>query len=242
MIIALNVQLRVSDQAVDLHNIYHTFIVTRTENGWLWLESKDRPDVKGYVLPQEVVPYEDAIDYYSRVIQGDPRNAGAYLLRATHWREDRKELDIALGDYNEAIRLNPSAGASYGSRGLLWHDKKEYDKAIADYNEAIRIDPKYARPYNNRAWLWSTCPDAKYRDGKKAVESATKACEMSDGREPYLVGTLAASYAEAGDFAKAVEMQTKAIELQTDAKEKEDYRTRLKLYQEKKPYRDDPKP
>ncbi len=63
-------------------------------------------------------------------------------MRAIIWRKEKKELDIALGDYNEAIRLDPTSASVYNNRGLAWHDKKEYDKAIADYNEAIRLDPE----------------------------------------------------------------------------------------------------
>ena len=60
-----------------------------------------------------------------------------------------------------------------------------YDKAIADYNEAIRLDPKYALAYNGLAWLAATCPDAKYRDGKKAVQSAVTACKLTEWKEAY---------------------------------------------------------
>ena len=128
--------------------------------------------------------------------------------------------------------------AAYNGRGNVRYDKKEYDKAIADYNEAIRLDANYALAHNTRAWLWATCPDAKYRDGKKAVQSATTACELSEWKDPDDLDTLAAAHAEANDFDSAVKWETKAIELLSDEKTKGDYRSRLKLYQEKKPYRE----
>ena len=52
-----------------------------------------------------------------------------------------------------------------------------------------------------------------------------------------IVDTLAAANAEAGDFDSAVKEQTKAIELTTDAKDRDEFRGRLVLYQQKKPYR-----
>ena len=67
---------------------------------------------------------------------------------------------------------------------------------------------------------------------------AIEACELTRWKEAYCLETLAAAYAEAGDFASAVKWQVKAIELEADPKEKEEYRARLKLFQEKKPYRE----
>jgi tetratricopeptide (TPR) repeat protein len=123
------------------------------------------------------------------------------------------------------------------NRGYAWSAIGEFDRAIADYNEAIRINPEGAWPYGARAWLWATCRSDKIRDGKNAVESATRACELCDWKDANAISALAAAHAEAGDFESAVKWQSKAIELATDEKNKDDYRTRLKLYQEKKPYR-----
>ena len=81
-----------------------------------------------------------------------------------------------------------------------------------------------------------TLPRAKQGDGKSAVEFATRACQLTQWKDPAYLDTLAAAHAESGDFDPAVKWQTKAIGLLTDRRETEDYRTRLKLYQEKKPY------
>ena len=183
--------------------------------------------------------YDKAITDYSEAIRLDPKYALAYNNRGIAWG-NKKEYDKAITDYSEAIRLDPKYALAYNNRGIAWGNKKEYDKAITDYSEAIRLDPKYALAYNGRAWLWATCPDAKYRDGKRAIESATKACELGDWKVANDIDTLGAAYAEAGDFATAVEWQTKAIALVTDEKKKDDFRNRLKLYEAKTPYRDVP--
>ena len=113
----------------------------------------------------------------------------------------------------------------------------EYDSAIADFVEAIRLDPRSAEAYNVRAWVWATCPDAKYRDGTRAVESATRSCELSGWKDANDIDTLAAACAEAGDFDAAVKWQTKANALYADAEDKATGQERLKLYRERKPYR-----
>ena len=56
---------------------------------------------------------------------------------------------------------------------------------------------------------YATCPDDKYRDGKKAVENASKAYQLDDGKHWHCLGTLAAAYAESGDFEKAKEWEAK---------------------------------
>src|SRR5262249_2313418 len=108
---------------------------------------------------------------------------------------------------------------------------REFAKAIVDYDEAIRLDPSSAAAYKNRAWIWATCPVARVRDGRKAVESALRGCELTDWKDPTYIETLAAAYADVGDFDAAAKTQARAIELVKD------FGGRLKLYQEKKRYR-----
>lgn len=203
---------------------------------WLWL-SNGKP---GWLEQHKVVPLDRrAIDKLTELINRHPKDACYYGGRADVW-EHLGELDIALGDHNEAIRLDPNA-AHYYNRGILWRQKGEYDKAIADYNEGLRIDPKNARVCNSIAWIRATCPDAKYRDGQQAVEFATKACELTQFKDSANLDTLAAAYAETGNFDQAVKWQLKAADL-VPKEQKADYQTRVDLYRAGKPYQVEAKP
>ncbi len=91
---------------------------------------------------------------------------------------------------------------------------------------------------NNLGWTLATATDPKVRDGKAAVEFATKACELTAWKQPTYLDTLAAAYAEAGDFDTSVRRQIEAISLLNDANVKKVYEARLKLYQDRKPFRD----
>ena len=174
---------------------------------------------------------------FNEAVRLDPEDLIAHFDRAGFWFS-RRCYDKALADFNEAIRLDPKLSKAYCDRGSVWFVTKHYEKALADYNEAIRLDPSDPIVYNNRAWLWATCPDPRLRDGKRAIESATRACELSAWKDAGRVGGLAAAYAEAGDFAKAVEWQEKANTFYADTKYRKKGEDRLKLYKEKKPIRD----
>ncbi len=91
---------------------------------------------------------------------------------------------------------------------------------------------------NIRAWLRASCQDAKYRDARKAIHSAKRACELTDWTDAEYIDTLAAAYAEAGDFEKAVEQEEKAIRLETDLRLVKQRKDRLAIFKDKKPYRE----
>ncbi len=178
-----------------------------------------------------------AIADLDQAIRLDPENPEIYAFRGDTW-VDKKDYDQAIADYSRVIQLDPKSAFAYCSRGLAQARKQQYDQAIADLDRAIQLDPKNTDALNGRAWFRATCPVASYRDGAQAIASATQACELAGWKEPGLIDTLAAAYAEASDFGSALKWQAKAIALEVDANEKAAYNARLQLYQAKQPYRD----
>jgi hypothetical protein len=87
----------------------------------------------------------------------------------------------------------------------------------------------------------ATCPDPRFRDGRRAVEMATKANQRFGGTLPEHVETFAAAYAECGEFDRAVERQQQALELlgAGKAEQREAMRRRLALYQARLPFREE---
>ena len=83
--------------------------------------------------------------------------------------------------------------------------------------------------------MLATAPDAQVRDGKRAVEFATRACALAGWDQPVFLETLAAAYAESGEFQSAVEWQTKAMAVESD--DLEGQQERLERYRNEKAYR-----
>lgn len=185
--------------------------------------------------------YEKAIDDYSEIIKINPNKSEAYCARAEAWYE-KGYLEFAISDYTKAIQINPRYVRAIFGRANTWHEKKDYASAIMDYEKATEIDPQNAHIYNNYSWLLSTCPDGKIRDGTKALKLALKAIEINPD-EALFLDSLAAAYAELGNFKEAVQTQKKAILLLREDNKilKEILGTQLESYKSGKPWREDVK-
>jgi tetratricopeptide (TPR) repeat protein len=81
--------------------------------------------------------------------ESDKNLARAYFNRGIAHKA-KGDLDRAIADYTEAIRLDPKSDAAYHNRGVAQRDKGDLDRAIADYTEAIRLNPKSDAAYHNR--------------------------------------------------------------------------------------------
>jgi tetratricopeptide (TPR) repeat protein len=181
--------------------------------------------------------YSKAIDDFSEAIWLDPLAIAAYINRGQAWHS-KKEHEKAVIDYNMAIRLDAEHADAHCHRGRAFAAQKKFAKALADYDEAIRLDPRHGESYMARAWLLATCPDAEFRNGERAVSSATKACELLGWNDRSALEALAAACAAAGDFDSAVKWQTKADSLGAGVETKATGWARIELYRARKPYVD----
>lgn len=182
---------------------------------------------------------DKALKDYSEAIRLKPRVSAWYNNRGLIYA-DQKKYDEAIQDYTAAIDLNDENALSYRNRAVAHTRKKQYDKAVADYAKAVEFAPGVAFAQNGYAWILCTCPDDKQRDGKKALIHAKKACELTEYKNGGYLDTLAAAYAENGEWAKAVEWQDKALKLgDFPLNDLEAGKKRLEMFKEKKPYRGD---
>ena len=188
----------------------------------------------------ETGDYDGAIADCTIAIGFDSEQFGAYYNRGAVWLR-KGAYDKAISDLSESIRIDPKFTNSYWSRALAWKAKADYAKTLEDYAVCIRLEPKTPVHRNSRAWLLAVCPDAKHRDGPRAVQDAALACELSGWKIADYVDTLAAAHAECVHFAEAVKCQEMVLKLLTSTDDKKaPYRARLDLYRAGKPYHESP--
>lgn len=257
--------LKVSEKTVAQVGAGFTLVVRRVEGSWLWVESttpgwiatrdvmpldqavqrlsaaiESSPrDARALLARGHVWRHQGeharAIRDYSEAIRLNPKSAFAYTNRA-YARFAQKEYRQAIEDLDQAIRLEPKDALAFNNRGYNRQMLGLHDEAIADYEQAIRLDAKLAAAYNNRAWLWATAHSAEIRDGRKAVQSAIQACRLTEWKNLEYLDTLAAAYAERGDFEKAANVAAYVLKKSPD-QEKDTVKARLELYRSERVYR-----
>jgi len=174
-----------------------------------------------------------AAEKHMRVfLTGNPDHAGA-LVQLAIALLSQQQATAATEKAREALRHSPEfSPAHYWLAVALEADGHEQE-ARQSYERVLTLEPDHAETLNNLAWLLTSSPDDDIRDGKRAVTLARRACELTKNQEPVLLGTLAAAYAETGDFTNAIATAETARDLaqrisQTDVARKNE--ELLKLY------------
>ena len=146
---------------------------------------------------------DKALLHYQRAIQLEPNYADAYYNRANVLFA-KGRFDDAIADWEKTLQLQPNDADAHTCLGNALLRKGSLNEAIAQYETALALAPQDPRSRNNLAWILATAPDAKIRDGAKAVGFAQQAVAISGDREPQFLRTLAAAYAENGRFPEGI--------------------------------------
>ena len=185
---------------------------------------------------QKLAKYRRALAHYDEAIRLDPHLMLAHNNRCVAHRY-LGEFAESVADCTRAIRLQPTYWRAWMNHGITYYLQDRYAEAAADYQAAIGLEPLNAVPYNALAWLRATAPEGSARNGEEATRLAEKAVQLGD--TPQHRDTLAAAYAEAGRFLRAVQEQERAIALWGEGSDGivSGFRKRLELYRQGRPFR-----
>jgi tetratricopeptide (TPR) repeat protein len=175
-----------------------------------------------------------AIADLNEAIRKRPADLQAYAARAKAYL-DLGQRERARADFERVARAPARTGVGYENRANANASLGNYRAAAADFAMAKRLLPDDADVLNNAAWLKATCPDSSVRSGRAAVADATRACEITNWKDPSTLDTLAAAYAEVGDFSRAIRFATQAVSLSRPRDG--ELEKHLELFQQGKPVR-----
>jgi len=182
--------------------------------------------------------YEQSARYFERTLRVKPDWSDAhYNLAAVYYRLGKPEL--SLKHCAEAVRLKPDYLLARLSLAHTLFEMGKIEAAIGQYQKILQFEPNRVEVLNDLAWILATTEETRFRNPSQALEYAQKACELTNYKRPELMDALAAAYAAAGEFEKAIQTAGKAVELANSEGQKklaEEIQNRLRLYKTGQPY------
>ncbi len=207
------------------------------------------PDMIKSILLRSTIAAEqkrfgDAIEDLLLIVKNQPKPNVSLLMQLglLYSMDDRPLLAIKV--FGQVTKLDSEYWQAYRMRGDSLLAMKDYTKAIADFEKALELVPnddlERSGILNNLSWTLSTSLTDAVRNGKRALELGLEACELTEYKKPHILSTLAAAYAEVGDFDKAIEWSEKAVQIGRETKEPqlEQLEAELESYRKKEAWRE----
>jgi hypothetical protein len=196
-----------------------------------------RLDARTLVLPDDTLT--PAAQAASRAYRRDSLRQRSPQLRAlsSAYGELKRKYERAAADPLRPLAPDAPFPEERSRQYAPVSTSGQYDGRLVECEELIRRYPDLYGAHQTKAWILSSSPDASYRDGRRAVAAATRAAELTNWKNGDVLSTLAAAYAEAGDFASAVRWQEQALQRPTSGSNSKTDQDRLALYKADKPFR-----
>ena len=152
---------------------------------------------------------EGANDHYLKSLMLKSDNAEAHFAEGLFLLEKGQPGEAAV-HFSDTVRLKPNHAAARVKLGSALFQSGKSGEAAGQFEEALRFDPDSIEALNNLAWIRAASSQSGLRDGQESIRLAQHACELTGNTQPLLLGTLAAAYAEAGQFSEAEATARKA--------------------------------
>jgi protein O-mannosyl-transferase len=182
----------------------------------------------------------EAAEHFENVLSLEPDNAKAHGGLGVALGKCGR-LDEAITHFQEALKAEPDYAEARQNLDNVRAWREQIVRALNQRRELLRSRPDDVALLNELAWLLATNPNESLRNGTEALELARRAEHLSGGQKPAILATLAAAYAETGQFRKAIEIAERARDLANANKESplaNTLQAQIKLYRARKPCRE----
>jgi protein O-mannosyl-transferase len=183
---------------------------------------------------------DEAIPLLQAAVALRPDNSPAHENLAKALLQ-KGEVSDALIHYHKLLELQPDNIEVHNIVGTVLVQQRRVREGVEEWQKVLAIQPDNGNALSNLAWIYATSPDDSLRDGMKAVQLAEQAMHISGRRIPIIFRTLAAAYAENGQFSQAIQTAQQAVELansQGNSGLAAELQGNIVLYQERQPLRD----
>ena len=121
------------------------------------------------------------------------------------------DLSAAARQLGYVMVLRPNAEEALAQLHQIVVSIAETPDGLRRLRDIATHAPDSPRTLDELAWFFATYPDPNVRDGAEAVRLAERACALTNRRVPALLATLAAAYAETGDFSRGLAAGEEAL-------------------------------
>ncbi len=155
---------------------------------------------------------DDAVKYFKKAVEINNNfyeayyNLGLQLIK-------QNQLAGAVDAWQNAVRIRPDFAAAHENLGYAYYLQGQFAQSLTHLRLALQSEPDRVSVLNLAASLLATCPDASVRNGPEAVALATRATQLTQGKDSAILDTLSAAYAEAGKFPQAIDTEQQAVTL-----------------------------
>jgi tetratricopeptide (TPR) repeat protein len=183
---------------------------------------------------------DPAISRFQAAVDIRPANAAAHDNLAKAFLQKGRVSD-AMVQYRKMLEIQPGNVEAHNILGTVLIQQGRVSEAIEQWREALAIQPENGNAKSNLAWVFATDPEQSFRNGPEAVQLAEQALQLSGGKNPIILRTLAAAYAETGEFSNAIQTAQQGVELANslgNSRLATELQGNIAIYQEQRPLRD----
>ena len=151
--------------------------------------------------------------------------------------------DDAVPPIRRFISLNPNFAFAHACLADALTQQRRFGEAIEELRIVLQLGPNDVPALQKLSWLLSTEPEPPLRNAAEAVRLAALATQLAPS-DPTVWDAQAAAFAEAGDYADAVNAATRALQLAppSDQTLTKEIQNRLALYRSGTPFHQPPSP
>jgi tetratricopeptide (TPR) repeat protein len=182
---------------------------------------------------------DEAIPHLRRALELAPQNGEIDIALGIALAK-KAQLDDAIGLFQKALELMPRSVDAHYYLGKALVLKGRAAEGLDQWQQALRTQPDNLQVLNDMAWVLATSRNDRLRNDNQALALAQHAAQLTSEQEPAILGTLAAVYAEMGQFDKAIELGQRAAQLATEQNKtdlSQNLTERLALFRNKTPIR-----